>query len=151
MPLTDAGDVLADLLRSPSMSGSFFFGQHTVFVSNRRLTTLVEFVLSTANDQATTDESRAFVDRFDKLQADTFFPGIDIDLEELFTSPSERWFWASAFAELAKRIERRRIGNPDQHDWRQEAADQAARIARMLVSNQDEAAHYKKAITPAAM
>lgn len=138
MPLTDAGDVLADLLHSHSMSGSFFFGQHTVCVSNRRLTTLVEFVLSTANDQASTDESRAFVDRFDKLQVDTFFPGIDIDLEEIFTSPSERRFWASAFAELAKRIEQRQIGNPDQHDWRQEAADQAARIARMLVSNQDE-------------
>jgi hypothetical protein len=113
-----------------------FFGQHAIFVSNRRLTTLVEFVLSTANDQATTEEARAFVDRFDKLQADTFFPGIDIDL--LFTSPSERRFWASAFAELAKRIEHRRIGNPDQHDWRQEAADQATQIARMLVSNQDE-------------
>jgi hypothetical protein len=120
------------------MSGSFFFGQHTVLVSNRRLTALVEFALSTANDQATTDESRAFVDRFDKLQADTFFPGIDIDLEELFISSSERRFWASVFAELAKRIEQRRIGSPDQHDWRQEATDQAARIARMLVSNQDE-------------
>ena len=120
------------------MSGSFFFGQHTVFVSNRRLTTLVEFVLFTANDQAITEEARAFVDRFDKLQADTFFPGVDIDLEELFTSPSERRFWASAFAELAKRIEQRRIGNPDQHDWRQEAAHQAMQIARMLVSNHDD-------------
>ena len=120
------------------MSGSFFFGKHTIFVSNRRMTTLVEFVLSTANDQAVTEEARAFVDRFEKLQAETFFPGVDIDLEELFTSPSERRFWASAFAELAKRIELRRIGNPDQHDWRQEAADQATQIARMLVSNQDE-------------
>lgn len=120
------------------MSGSFFFGQHRVFVSNRRLTTLVEFVLSTANDRASTEEARAFVDRFDKLYADTFFPGIDIDLEELFPSSSERRFWANAFAELAKRIEQRRIGNSDQHDWRQEAADQASQIAQMLASNQEE-------------
>lgn len=119
------------------MSGSFFFGEHTVIVSNRRLTTLVEFVLSTANDQAISEEARAFVDRFDKLQADTFFPGIDVDLEELFPSPSERRFWAGAFLELAKRIEQRRIGNPDQHDWRQEAADQAMQIARLLASNRE--------------
>jgi hypothetical protein len=45
--------------------------------------------------------------------------------------------WASAFAELAKRIERRRIGNPDQRfgggSSRSGNADSS-----VLVSSQDE-------------
>ncbi len=113
------------------MSGSFFSGDDVIYVSNRRLTSLVEFGLEVAATTAETPDQRVFVERF-KSQALSFFPGIDVDLDDLFPTASERAFWAATFSELSARIELGEIGNADSADWRSSGALDALRIADML-------------------
>lgn len=113
------------------MSGSFFVGDDVVYVSNQRLTSLVEFGLEVAVSMAKTAGERSSVERF-RARASSFFPGIDIDLGELFATASERAFWAATFSELSARTELGEIGNADSADWRTSGALDALRIADML-------------------
>ncbi|MCY1243682.1 hypothetical protein J2W27_002653 [Variovorax boronicumulans] len=115
------------------MSSMIFLGDQEIFVSNRRFSTLVEFGLEVADSVASSERDLTFVQKL-KAEAQSFYRGIDLDLEKLFLAKDEFRFWSMVYAELAVRIERKEIGNPEGEDWRPSATAEALALSKMLAS-----------------
>ncbi len=120
--------------QDPFMSSMIFLGDREIFVSNQRFSTLIEFGLEVADTVASSEQDRSFVQRL-KAEAENFYRGIDLDLEELFSGKDEFGFWSRVYAELAVRIERKEIGNPEIDDWRPSATAEALALSKMLATS----------------
>jgi hypothetical protein len=101
-----------------------------LYVSNARLSTLIEFALQVAAKQGTGMESVAKLRQF----WDEAFPGINFDLKERFPTLEEQKFWATCFFDVGQRIFLRELGNQDVETWQVSAITDAHTIARELLS-----------------
>ena len=118
------------------MSSSFFAANGVVYVSNRRFDTLIAFAIEVAPSVQQTPEQESFIERL-KTAQEYMYPSFDLVLEEQFPQLSERRFWATVFSEVARRISRGEIGNPNPPvEWRAQASAEAEKIARLLRANE---------------
>lgn len=113
------------------MSSSIALGEQFLWVSNRRLSTLVSFACDVGRELATAEPETAFVSRLQEF-SDTSYPGIDFDIDEVFASLPEKKWWAGFFHRVAHRIYRDRLGNQDDQTWQPSAIGDAYVVARML-------------------
>src|SRR5918993_4973566 len=101
-----------------------------LYVSNARLSTLVEFALQVAAEQGTGVE---WVAKLRQFWGESF-PGINFDLKERFPTLEEQKFWATCFFDVGQRIFLRQLGNHDVQSWQASAITDAHTIARELLT-----------------
>jgi hypothetical protein len=118
-----------------------------LYVSNARLSTLIEFALQVAAEQGTGIELVAKLRQF----WNEAFPGINFDLKERFPTLEEQKFWATCFFEVGQRIFLRRLGNQAVESWQASAITDAHTIARELLSQVQAAdPDWWRQVTPPA-
>ena len=113
------------------MSSEISYKGQSVWVSNRRLSTLTTFALQVGGESAQSDVEREWVNKLRKFDEQAW-PGIDFDLEERFPSLEEKKFWARIYQDIARRIFLRQLGNQEVTFWQSSAIGDAYAIARML-------------------
>jgi len=115
------------------MSSDISYKGELFWVSNQRLSTLVDCAIEVGADIADGPEAAAFVGRLrEEEQSGVLFPGCNFDLDERFPTLAAKKFWARAFREVGQRIFLRRWGNHDIDSWQASAICDAELIARML-------------------
>ena len=116
------------------MASDISIGEQYLWVSNRRLGSLVSFALEVAADDATTDDEKSYVAKLKNWDDKEHYPGCGFDLHERFPTVGEKKFWSRCFFNVARRIFRREIGNQDIEFWQSGAIGDAYVAARMLTS-----------------
>jgi hypothetical protein len=113
------------------MSSCISIKDHSIWVSNARLSTLIAFASDVGESIAKSDEDAAFITSLRRFSA-AAFPGIDLDLAVQFPSIAERKWWARVFDTVATRIYLRQLGDQSDQTWQPAAIGEAFAIARML-------------------
>ncbi|MCP4098393.1 MAG: hypothetical protein GY748_19365 [Planctomycetaceae bacterium] len=116
------------------MASDISIGEQYLWVANRRLSSLIAFVLEVASDDAGTDEEKGYVAKLKKWDETEHWPGCGFDLHERFPTVDEKQFWSRCFFNVARRIFRHEIGNQDIQFWQCGAIGDAYVTARMLTS-----------------
>lgn len=114
------------------MAGSFTNGKSYIYLSNVRCDTLVEAAIEVARDFATTELEIASIRELERWWKDEFWPGIDIDFTERFTTTEEHKLWARAFDALGWRVFQRTWGNQADQTWQVGFIASCHIISRML-------------------
>ena len=102
-----------------------------LFVSNYRLSSLLEFAVQIAGETAPTKVERDWVEKLHGF-AEAAWPGIGFDLDQQFPSLDEKKFWARVFDDVGRRIFLRQFGNNKVTFWQSSAIGDAYVIRRML-------------------
>jgi hypothetical protein len=111
------------------LASAISIGEQFLWVSNQRLSTLIDFALEVAAQRPGGVPYAASLRRFHEEQS---FPGIGFDLGERFPTIDEQKFWAGVFHDVARRIYLRQLGNHDVSFWQSSAIGDAYVVARML-------------------
>lgn len=114
------------------MASDISIGEQHLWVANRRLSSLIAFVLEVAVDAATTEHEKKFVAKLKHWNEKEHWPGCGFDLHERFPTVDEKKFWSRCFCKVARRIFRREIGNQDIQFWQCGVIGDAYITARML-------------------
>ena len=115
------------------MSSSIYYENETLWVSNARFRTLIEFALEVGQKSAASPEEKAFVQKLREENDTILFNGCDFDLNERFATVASRKFWAKVFFEIGRQIFLRQIGNQEIDTWQTSAICDAHSIGRILV------------------
>jgi hypothetical protein len=113
------------------MGGMISLKDQFLWVSNQRLSTLLDFALQVSEEAVRSDEERGWFERLRQFESESW-PGIDFDLDEQFPTVEEKKFWAPVFHNVARRIFLRQLGNQEITFWQSSAIGDAYIIARML-------------------
>jgi hypothetical protein len=103
-----------------------------IWVSNRRFSTLLEFVHQVGADRAGTEEERRSVERLRRFVDEEAWPGISFGMDKHFDAVAEKKFWAIVFQDIDQRISLRQIGHHDVTIWQSTAIGDAYVIERLL-------------------
>lgn len=115
------------------MSSAISYKSESLWVSNARFSTLIDFALEIASSAANSADETSFVRKLrDDKENGFLFPGCSFDLDERFPEIAAKKFWAGVFFEVAQRIFQRRLGNQDIDTWQASAIADAHRVGRML-------------------
>ena len=114
------------------MASDISIGEQYLWVSNRRLSSLIAFALEVAATDATTDAEKEYVNKLKDWDEKEHWPGCGFDLHERFPTVDEKKFWSRCFFNVARRIFRREIGNQDIQFWQCGAMGDAYITARLL-------------------
>jgi len=113
------------------MADSITIDDQCFWVSSSQLMTLVEFGIAIGRETATNSSERQWVDKLDQWH-DGMWPGIGMDLAERFPTLAEQKFWAACFANVARRIFLRELGNQKVVCWQARTIGHAHLISRLL-------------------
>lgn len=113
------------------MASCIKLGDQFLWVSNRRLSALIDFACEVGGELASDDSEKDHVARLQEFEA-TAFPGINFDLDDVFSTLIEKKWWARAFHLVARRIFLRELGNQASQTWQPSAIGDAYVVARML-------------------
>ena len=113
------------------MAGAFMCGKSYVYLSNNRVSALVEGAIEVAQDIAVTETEKDSLARL-KNWWDEAWNGIDIDLAERFHTTEEFKLWAQAFESLGWRVFQRKWGNQADETWQVGFIASCHVISRML-------------------
>jgi hypothetical protein len=116
------------------MANDIAIGDQYLWVSNKRLISLVSFALEVGCDAATTEREKEYVAKLKHWAEKEYWQGCSFDLQERFPTVEEKKFWSRCFFNIARRIFRREIGNQEIHFWQCGAIGDAYVTARMLTS-----------------
>ena len=114
------------------MSSDISIDGQFIWVSNARLARLVDFGLAVGREAATTASELKWVDKLADWQDNQAWPGISFELAELFPTLDERKFWATCYANVARRIFLRELGRHDVTHWQASTIGYAYLISRLL-------------------
>lgn len=117
------------------MASDISIGEQYLWIANRRLGSLITFVLQVASDAATTEQELEYVAKLKLWDEKDHWPGCGFDLQERFPTVDEKKFWSRCFFDVARRIFRREIGNQDIQFWQCGVIGDAYVTARMLTSS----------------
>ena len=107
------------------------FKERFVPLNNRQFDRMIEFGIQIA-EQTARPEERPFVERMKRMDAESFFPGRDMDIGEDFKEVGERRFWSRVFLDTARAIFDRRIGIHEYSFWQAHAIHQAYAIGLLF-------------------
>ena len=124
----------APILKGKDVSSSIEFENQRLWLSNLAFDRIWEFVIDVAEQTARDTEEREFVAKL-KTQVQTFWPGVSIDVGESFPDIAEKKFLARCFADLARWIFLRRIGNQTLDCWQSGVIYEAHTIARLFIES----------------
>lgn len=113
------------------MSSKINLKDQFLWVSNKRLSSLITFAVQVGAELARSDVERSWVEKLRQFEAQVW-PGIDFDLDERFPCIEEKKFWTRVFDDVARRIFLRQLGNHEITFWQSSAIGDAYIIARML-------------------
>ncbi|KYF73011.1 hypothetical protein BE15_47205 [Sorangium cellulosum] len=113
------------------MSSCISIGEQFIHVSNARLCTIVAFAIEVGSETASTESERASLATLRSFEAN-LWPGVDLDLDEVFPSLDEKKFWARVFFTVGHRIFLHRLGNHDVTSWQASTIGDTYVMARML-------------------
>ena len=114
------------------MSSCVFLADQSAFwVSNKRLSTLLEFGIQVASEGVLAADEPKWLEKLRQFN-DTSWPGIDLDLDGRFPSIEEKKFWARIYSNVARRIFLRQLGNHEMTFWQSSAIGDAYLISRIL-------------------
>lgn len=116
------------------MATDISIGEQYLWVANRRLSSLVAFVLEVGVLTATNAEEQGYVAKLKNWDKTEHYPGCGFDLNERFPNVDEKKFWSRCFFNVARGIFLREIGQQDVQFWQSAAIGDAYIIARMLTS-----------------
>jgi hypothetical protein len=116
------------------MASDISIDEQYLWVANRRLSSLITFVLEVAADAVNTAQEKDYVAKLKLWDETEHWPGCGFDLHERFPTVDEKKFWSRCFFNVARRIFRREIGNQDVLFWQCGAIGDAYITARMLTS-----------------
>lgn len=116
------------------MASDISIGEQYLSVANRRLSSLITFVLEVAADAAATEQEKGYVAKLKHWDEKEQWPGCGFALHERFPTVDEKKFWSRCFFNVARSIFRREIGNQDSQFWQCAAIGDAYVTARMLTS-----------------
>jgi hypothetical protein len=115
------------------MSSNIYYENESLWVSNARFRTLIEFALEVGEKCTVSPEEKELVQKL-REEADTIlFNGCEFDLNERFATVASRKFWARVFFEVSRRIFLRQIGNQETDSWQTSAICDTHWIGRILV------------------
>jgi hypothetical protein len=121
------------MLAERFMASDISYKDERFWVSNQRLSTLIDFALEVGGRTGLASAEKASVERLRKEdESGQLFPGCSFDLDERFPTVEEKIFWARVFSEVAQDIFLRRLGNHEIDTWQASAICDAKLIARML-------------------
>jgi hypothetical protein len=113
------------------MSGQISLGSQSFWVSNARLSSLVELALQVAGQRVgSANEERSVASLLEFQRG--MWPGIDLDLAARFPTVDEKKFWAGVFHDLARLVFLRKLGNQKVTFWQSGFICDAGSIARFL-------------------
>lgn len=114
------------------MASQIHLGEQFLFVSNYRLSSLIEFALDVGTKAAATEYERECVEQLRQFSEQAWL-GINFDLNRRFQTIDEKRFWAGVFRDVARRIFLRQLGNNHVISfWQSSAIGDSYIIARML-------------------
>ena len=113
------------------MASDISQGEQYLWVSNRRLFTLLDFGCEVGAQLASAPSEVEFVGRLKRF-GEGAFPGISFELDVVFPTTQERKWWARVFHIVASRVFRRVLGDHEHMGWQPSTIGDAYVIARML-------------------
>ena len=113
------------------MSGQISLGSQNFWVSNARLSSLIESALEVAAQRAASASEQQYVASLIECQNGSW-PGIDMDLAERFPTVDEKKFWAAVIYDVDRLVFLRKLGNQKVTFWQSSFICDAGSIARML-------------------
>lgn len=126
------------------MGGDFSYKEQWVHVSNRWVSTTLDFAIEVAEKTARTDQERAWAETFKNNVIAKHWPGRDYDIEKEFPTIAERKFWARVFFDVMQAIYNREIGNTEVTCWQQTAIHIAYIVARLITKSvRDVEPHWR--------
>jgi hypothetical protein len=120
------------------MASAISLKDQFLYVSNKRLSTLIAFALQVGDETAHSDAERDWVKNLLRFE-EGVWPGIEFDLDKQFPDVEEKKFWARVYVDVSHRIFLRQLGNHDVTFWQSSAIGDAYVIARLLTRAVQEA------------
>lgn len=115
------------------MASDISFDGQYIWVSNKALAALVDFAIGVGREAAQSHEERAWVAGLADWQ-DKSWPGIQFELDKIFPTTQEKKFWAACFANVARRVFLRELGNQECTGWQARMIGDAYITSRLLTN-----------------
>ena len=106
------------------MACQITFQDRRVQFNNRQFSRLIDLAIEVAERTATSADA-PFIERMKRLDAECFWPGRGIEIEEDFPDATERKFWCRVFFDTSRAVFDRTIGMHQHSFWQAQAIYQA--------------------------
>jgi hypothetical protein len=113
------------------VSSAITLGEQFIYVANRRLSALIGLACEVGGELARDDAENDLVARLREFD-ETAYPGIDFHLDEVFSTSSEKKWWARVFHLVARRVFLRGLEDQAIVTWQPSLIGDAYVVARML-------------------
>jgi hypothetical protein len=114
------------------LSSEIRWNEQSVWVANRVLDRLFCFAEEVGKETARDADESTLIHKWIVWKRENYFPGICVDLEEIFPHATEKKLWARVFSDVARRIFLRELGLHERTFWQSETIAVAWSISDWL-------------------